>query len=337
MPRPFASVVELAADAARPTRSPRPRPLHAPGAWPSAAASSCVPPKPTTRPTRTSPPNWTVTATPSASGANASSPAGLAGLQDAPRSGRPRSFSPRRTARRHHDRQQQDRRASTSPSTAGPSTRSAATIVNEAHAQAISRATIWRILDAGRPQAAPERLLAQQPRPRLRRQGQGDLPAVRQRPALLPAGSPGAVLRREDRDADPGPASTRPNRPGPGQPREAGVRVHPPGHADDDHHVRACRPGEVVWDLGPTRTSLDFGGAPAARGGALPGHEAVRLGGGQPEHALEPGAVRGGGRTSTACRSSREELQTQAATACVPERPRRTSTCSTSRRCMGRG
>ena len=35
---------------------------------------------------------------------------GLAGLQDAPRSGRPRSFSPRRTARSHHDRFQQNQR-----------------------------------------------------------------------------------------------------------------------------------------------------------------------------------------------------------------------------------
>jgi hypothetical protein len=35
---------------------------------------------------------------------------GLAGLQDAPRSGRPRSFSPRRTAVRGHLGQQQDRR-----------------------------------------------------------------------------------------------------------------------------------------------------------------------------------------------------------------------------------
>lgn len=34
---------------------------------------------------------------------------GLAGLQDAPRSGSPRSFSPRDTDRRHRHRQQQDR------------------------------------------------------------------------------------------------------------------------------------------------------------------------------------------------------------------------------------
>ena len=37
--------------------------------------------------------------------------AGLAGLQDAPRSGRPRKFSPRRTHRRPHPGHQQDRRA----------------------------------------------------------------------------------------------------------------------------------------------------------------------------------------------------------------------------------
>jgi hypothetical protein len=37
--------------------------------------------------------------------------AGLAGLQDAPRSGRPRSFSPRRTRVRRHLGHQPDRRA----------------------------------------------------------------------------------------------------------------------------------------------------------------------------------------------------------------------------------
>jgi len=36
---------------------------------------------------------------------------GLAGLQDAPRSGRPRSFSPRRTTRSPHPGHQQDQRA----------------------------------------------------------------------------------------------------------------------------------------------------------------------------------------------------------------------------------
>ncbi len=36
---------------------------------------------------------------------------GLAGLQDAPRSGRPRSFSPRRTTGSHHAGDQQDQRA----------------------------------------------------------------------------------------------------------------------------------------------------------------------------------------------------------------------------------
>lgn len=36
---------------------------------------------------------------------------GLAGLQDAPRSGRPRSFSPRRTTRSGHAGHQRDRRA----------------------------------------------------------------------------------------------------------------------------------------------------------------------------------------------------------------------------------
>ena len=36
---------------------------------------------------------------------------GLAGLQDAPRSGRPRSFSPLRTTRSHHAGDQHDRRA----------------------------------------------------------------------------------------------------------------------------------------------------------------------------------------------------------------------------------
>jgi hypothetical protein len=37
--------------------------------------------------------------------------AGLAGLQDLPRSGRPRGFSPRRTRGRRHPGHQQDRSA----------------------------------------------------------------------------------------------------------------------------------------------------------------------------------------------------------------------------------
>ena len=239
MPRPFASMVELDAE----TRG-RLEALVRAGSTPQALAFRCriilraagagQPLQPgDRRRTRLRPPYrrpvartlrrpraWTACKTPLA-------PAG------------PGAFPPDERARRRRHRHQQDRRTTTGPPTAGRLDEIAATIVNEAHDQAISRATIWRILDRGRPQAAQERLLAQQPRPRLRRQGQGHLPAVRQRPRLLPAGPAGALLRREDRHADPGPAVPD----AAGRARQAGearVRVHPPGHADDDHHLRGA-------------------------------------------------------------------------------------------------
>src|SRR5262249_35216480 len=79
-----------------------------------------------------------------------------------------------------------------------------------------------------------------------------------------------------------------------GPPGEARERLHPAGHAGADRLVlRAHRRG----GLGPGADAHQPGlRAPrAAHGPALPADEAVRLGGGQPEHALEPGAVPGGG------------------------------------------
>ena len=89
----------------------------------------------------------------------------------------------------------------------------AAAIVNEAHAEAMSRATIWRILDAAdlKPHRSVYWLNSHDP------DFEANAKEVCQlyvnAPRLLPAGAAGALLRREDRDADPGPASTRRGRP----------------------------------------------------------------------------------------------------------------------------
>src|SRR5262249_20740929 len=121
-------------------------PVPAPRRWPSAVASSCGPPSRTTRPTRRLPPTWTVIVTPSASGANASLPAAWkdSRMHHAPAG--PGAFPP--------DEQLAVGSIATStpqghdgPGTGWTLDEIAATMINEAHAQAISRATIWRILD----------------------------------------------------------------------------------------------------------------------------------------------------------------------------------------------
>ena len=127
------------------TPDPGPRPLHAPGPGLS------LPPHPPGRPARP-------THQPAHRRRTGLRPphrrqwrerfvaAGLAGLQDAPRSGRPRSFSPDElvavvnlasSKTEEHDQ----------PATRWSLDDLAATIVNEAHHQAMSRSTIWRILD----------------------------------------------------------------------------------------------------------------------------------------------------------------------------------------------
>jgi len=132
----------------------------------------------------------------------------------------------------------------------------AAAIINEAHAGAISRATVWRVLDAAdlKPHRSVYWLNSHDPdfeakakaicslyldAPRLHRQGRLVL-CCDERTGMQ-------VLDR--------PAPTRPPRPGHPEKREF-------------EYIRLgtrtligtfCVPtGEVVWDVGQTRTSLDF-------------------------------------------------------------------------------
>lgn len=124
---------------------PWPGPVPLPRRWPSAAASSCGPPPLTVRPTRSSPPIWTAIATPLVSGANAL-PSTVSLACKTPRGPvDPGLFPPQdrlavltlaseRTA--DHD----------CPATRWSLDELAYRLVNEAAAEAMSRATVWRIL-----------------------------------------------------------------------------------------------------------------------------------------------------------------------------------------------
>src|SRR3954471_21123295 len=113
--------------------------------WPSAVASSCGPPTMIARPTRRSPPNWAVIVIPSASGANASSPRASTACTTCPAPADPGAFPPSgrvavvcvATSRTEdHDR----------PVNGWTLDEIAATIIDEAHAETISRSTVQRIL-----------------------------------------------------------------------------------------------------------------------------------------------------------------------------------------------
>ena len=95
---------------------------------------------------------------------------GLNGLQDAPRSGRPRRVSPRgaRGGAVHGDPEAGHVSLSRHPVESGRLGRRASPASAAAHESVQHLAD----LGGGRPQAASERVLAQQPRSRLRSQGQ---------------------------------------------------------------------------------------------------------------------------------------------------------------------
>ena len=193
MPCPFASMVELDTE----TRG-RLEALVRAGATPQSLAFRCRivlrPPRRTIRPTRRSPPNWTVTVIRSASGANASSPAAWRGSRMPLAPVRPRSFSPGEqlavlsiatSTTRSHDR----------PVNGWTLDEIAATILNQAHAQAISRATVWRILD--RADLKPHRSVSwlNSHDPDFEAKAKAVCRLYLDAPRLLPARSPGAVLR----------------------------------------------------------------------------------------------------------------------------------------------
>src|SRR5262245_22270894 len=234
---------------------PSAAPVPLPRPWSCAVASSCVPPAPTSPPTLRSPPDSAATATPPASGASVSSPRALWAFRTRPAPAGPGVFPPQTQAAvvsiacgktTDHDR----------PCNGWTLDEIAFTIVNEAHARAISRATIWRILDAAdlKPHKSIYWLNSHDPdfeakakaicslyldAPRLYRQGH-----------LVLCCDEKTGMQVLDRAAP--------------------TRLAIPGHREkrEFEYVRLgtrtlmgtfCVPtGEVVWDLGQTRTSWDF-------------------------------------------------------------------------------
>ena len=132
----------------------------------------------------------------------------------------------------------------------------AATLVNDAHAEAISRATVWRILDAAdlKPHKSVYWLNSHAPdfdtKARAICALYRDAPRLYQHGQLVLCCDEKTGMQILDRVAP-----TQPARPGHPEKREfeylrLGTRTL---------IGTFCVPtGEVVWDLGPTRTSLDF-------------------------------------------------------------------------------
>lgn len=146
MPRPFGSTLDLAdelrgqLEALARAGSTPPRP------WPCAVASSCSPPETTNSPTKRSPPNWAATATPSASGASASPSTAWPDFRTPPDPAGPGSFPPDErlgvltlASSKTEEHNSLDTRWSLDEL--------AFRLVNEVAQEAMSRATFWRILE----------------------------------------------------------------------------------------------------------------------------------------------------------------------------------------------
>jgi transposase len=206
-------------------------------------------------PTSRSRPNSAATAIPSASGASASPPTAWPACKTPRAPAGPGSFPP--DERLHvvtlasSTAQQHDR-----PATRWSLDELAATIVNEAHRRAISRATLWRILDAAdlKPHKSVYWLNSHDP----------DFDAIAravcglyvQAPALHRQGH--LLLCTDEKSGMQVLQRCQPTRPA--------IPGHPERRERDyiRHGTRALiasfavPTGEVVWDLGPTRTNDDF-------------------------------------------------------------------------------
>ena len=239
------------------TNSSRPwsAPVPPPNPWPSAAALSSRPPRPTLPPTSNSPSNWIATGTRLASGGNASPRTAWLASKTLPAPADPGAFPP--DERLHVV----SLASSTTDDHDQPATRwslddLAFTILKEARYRELSRATIWRILDAVdlKPHKSVYWLNSHDPNfdakaqdicrlyvnaPRLYQQG---------RLVICSDEKPGMqILGRK--------YPTQPAKPG--QPAKRafeyiryGTRVL--------LNSFIVPTGKVVWDLGETRTSLDW-------------------------------------------------------------------------------
>jgi len=234
--------------------SPAPAPPRKP--WPSAAGSSCALPTPTAPTTSRSPRSWTATGTPSASGASASSPPASPACRTPPAPVGPGAFPPddrlavvnlATSKTEAHDR----------PATRWSLSDLAAAIVNESHHRALSRATLGRVLAEAdvKPHKSVYWLNSHDPdfdakaraicrlyleAPRLYEQGRLVL-CCDEKTGMQ-------ILQRK--------YPTQPAQPGKPEKREFEYIRHGTRALITSFAVPT---GEVVWDLGPTRTSADFG------------------------------------------------------------------------------
>jgi hypothetical protein len=207
------------------------------------------------RPTRRSPPNWAVTVTPWASGANASSPRAWTACTTSPAPADPGAFPPSEriavvslatSTTEDHDR----------PVNGWTLDEIAATLLNQAHAETISRSTVQRILAEAdlKPHRSVYWLNSHDP----------DFEAIAKEVCGLYVQAPsfyqhGRLLLCTDEKT----GMQILGRPFPTQPPEPGK----PAKREFEYLRLGTRTiiasfvvatGEVVWDLGPTRTNLDF-------------------------------------------------------------------------------
>jgi DDE superfamily endonuclease len=241
----------------RPETSSRPSSAPAPHRkrWSSAVASPCGPPQTIARPTRRSPPDWAAIATPWASGANASSRRASTACTTCPAPADPGAFPPSaqiavvaiatsKTA--DHDR----------PVNGWTLDQIAATILKEAHAETISRSTVGRILAQAdlKPHKSVYWLNSHDP----------DFEAIAKEVCGLYVQAPtfsqqGRLLLCCDEKTGMQilgrPFPTQP--PAPGKPEEREFEYIRPGTRTLITSFVVAT-GEVLWDLGPTRTNRDF-------------------------------------------------------------------------------
>jgi hypothetical protein len=230
-------------------RAPRRKP------WCFAVDSSCAPP-PTGPATGKSPRNWRATATPSASGANVSWPAASPACRTPRAPADPGAFPPDEVlavvslATSKTEAHEQ-------PATRWSLDDLAATIVNEAHQQAMSRATIWRILEEAdlKPHKSVYWLNSHDPDFDAKAQAicrlYLDAPRLYQQGRLLICCDEKTGMQILERKYP-----TQPVEPGKPEKREFEYIRHGTRALITSFAVPT---GEVVWDLGQTRTSADFG------------------------------------------------------------------------------
>jgi hypothetical protein len=230
---------------------PSPRPRHSP----SAAASSSAPVKTTNLPTSTLPPNSTVIDIPSDSGGNASWPLVWRDSKTPHAPDDPGTFPPDELtavvtlATSKTDEHDQSATRWTLDDLA-------ASIVNEAHHRAMSRATIWRVLDQAdlKPHKSVYWLNSHDPDFDAKAQAicrlYLDAPRLYQQGRLVICCDEKTGMQILERKY-----ATQPARPAHPEKREFEYIRHGTRALIASFVVAS---GEVVWDLGPTRTSADF-------------------------------------------------------------------------------